>query len=100
MATGTLGTNANNSLTSLIFKPGVGSGMLAADYAAINAAILADGAPVNQPEFRWDPSGILYLPKKRGFIRMIAGDYIGVDNQGWPIVVSANSIANAAWTHT
>jgi hypothetical protein len=87
MATVTLGSNANNSLTALKFVPGV-NGMAAADVASIDNLI------------RTDFTGILYLPGGRGIIQAKPGDYIGVDNKGWPIIVSAYSIANAAWTHT
>lgn len=94
MATGTLGTTANNSLTSKKY-----AGALApADIAAISNSVLNDlinGNPIYPGA--WAQSGLLYVPN-RGVLRMLAGDYIGVDSAGWPILVSANSIATAAWT--
>lgn len=96
MATGTLGTTANNSLMSLI-----NSGAMApADIAAIAEAILDDqinGLPIYAGAYA--QSGLLYIPN-RGVLKVLPGDYVGVDSQGWPILVSKNSIANAAWTHT
>lgn len=96
MATGTLGTTANNSLTSKAF-----AGALApADVAAIANAIKDDLNNIH-PIWpgAWSQSGMLYVPN-RGILKVLAGDYVGVDAQGWPIMVSANSIAHAAWTHT
>lgn len=106
MVTATMGTAATTTLTALKFLPGVGGngGMAAADYAAINALILPDSA--NAPTlgykktFEWGSDGMLYLPKKRGFIMMLPGDYIAVDSTGWPIVVSAIAAASASWVHT
>ena len=47
-------------------------------------------------------NGELYLPGGRGIIRLKPGDYIGVDHYGWPIVVSAESIADpsSSWAHS
>jgi hypothetical protein len=102
MATVTLGTNANNSLTALPFKPGLGSGMSAADIATINQLIIGGNRSSGRALIggRFDSAGILYLPGEKGEIRMEPGDYIGVDNRGWPMVVRADSIASGAWTHT
>jgi hypothetical protein len=100
MSTVTLGTNATNSLTALPFKPGLGSGMAAADIATIEQAIKGDNRSGPAIGGRFDSAGILYLPADRGWIQCQPGDYIGVDNRGWPIVVRADSIASGAWTHT
>lgn len=102
MATSTLGTTANNSLTSLMFARGYNSGMAAADVATINN-LIRDNVNTTHPRMGgsyFSVEGMLYLPRQRGMIKLEPGDYVGVDSQGWPIVVSANSIANAAWTHT
>jgi hypothetical protein len=96
MATGTLGTTANNSLTSLIFS-GV---MNTTDLATIAQGIkndLVNGNPIWPGAYA--QNGLLYVPS-RGVLRVLPGDYVGIDSQGWPVLVSANSIANAAWTHT
>lgn len=95
MATGTLGTNANNSLTAKDF---VGA-MAPADIAAIANAIKNDqinGLPIWPGAFA--QTGLLYVPN-RGILKCLPGDYVGVDSQGWPILVSKNSIANGPWTH-
>jgi hypothetical protein len=95
MATGTLGTTANNSLTSKQF---VGA-MAPADIASIANAIKNEqinGRPIWPGA--WAQTGLLYVPN-RGVLKLLPGDYVGVDSQGWPVLVSANSIANAAWTH-
>lgn len=100
MGTKTLGTNANNSLTALKFLPGYGSGMSAADIATITLAILNDqgNSRAIQSE-AFSANGMLYIPN-RGILKMLPGDWVGVDNEGWPILVSAYSIANGAWTHS
>lgn len=93
---GTLGTAANNSLTSLIYA----HSMVAADLRTIANSILNDktGNHAIWPG-AYAENGLLHIPR-RGVLRVFRGDYVGVDSAGWPILVSANSIANAAWTKT
>ena len=96
MATGTLGTNANNSLTSLIAS----GAMAPADIAAIANAIkndMVNGNPIMPTAFA--QTRLLYVPN-RGILRVNEGDYVAVDSTGWPILVSKNAIANGPWTHT
>lgn len=103
MAVKTLGTNANNSIANAIpWAPGIGSGVANADFATITQAIKTDGVPFSTQDvgLRLAPEGILYLPKARGFIKLLPGDWIGVDTRGWPIVLSADTIANGLWTHS
>lgn len=96
MATLTLGTNANNSLASLLFA----GNMVDIDVAAISNAIKDDlGVAHAQWPGAFSENGLLYVPN-RGVLKILPGDYVGVDSQGFPILVSANSIANAAWTHS
>ena len=108
MATLTLGTTAQTSLTALVATPAPN----AADFATMVQAILSDGlsgntgkdiqSPIAKGAIwpgAWEMNGILYVPN-RGLLRVFPGDYVGVDSQGWPILVSANSIANAAWVHS
>ena len=96
MAVGTLGTNANNTLVSLIES----SASVAADVANISNRIKDDINPAHpvMPS-AYIQNGLLYVPN-RGILTVLPGDYVGVDSQGWPILVSANSIANGPWTHT
>jgi hypothetical protein len=95
MATSTLGTTANNSLTSLINS----GAMAAADIATIANAILNDQDGQHIFAGAYAQNSLLYVPN-RGILKVLPGDYVGVDSQGWPILVSKNSIAHAAWTHT
>lgn len=100
MATITLGTNATTSLNpALAVLRGIGS-LAAADVASMNNAIKDDLNPAHPIIGGFSQStGRLYVPN-RGVLIMRPGDYVGIDSQGWPILVSANSIANAAWTHS
>lgn len=73
--------------------------MPAADIAAIALAIkndLVNGLPIYPEAF--SQKNLLYVPN-RGILKVLAGDWVAVDSQGWPILVSANSIANGPWTH-
>jgi len=96
MATGTMGSNATTSLTSLLNS----RAMVPADLATMQLAIkddLTNTHPV------W-PGGYsshnqLFIPN-RGVLQVLPGDYVGVDANGWPILVSAYSIATGGWTHT
>lgn len=99
MATVTLGTNATTSLTALAFLRGIGS-LAAADVATLNNAI-KDDLNVAHPIVGGfsQSTGRLFIPN-RGQLIVRPGDYVGIDSQGWPILVSANSIANALWTHS
>jgi len=101
MATKTLGTSATNSLTALLAT----ASPAAADFATVSQSIKND--LTNGPQGLgaaiigggWIQPGLLVIPN-RGILQVLPGDYVGVDSQGWPILVSANSIANAAWTHS
>lgn len=96
MSTTLLGTNANNSLTSLIMNPA----NAIADVATIQQGIL-DDLNVAHPIFpgAWSRDGVLIVPN-RGFLKVLPGDYVAIDSTGWPILVSANAIANGPWTHS
>jgi len=99
MSTRTLGTNATTSLTSILWANG-GAGILPADLATVAQGIKNDavnGLPIYPGAF--SANGLLIIPN-RGVLQVLPGDFVGVDSQGWPILVSANSIANGPWTHT
>lgn len=117
MATKTLGTNANNTLTAVLYRGGV-TDLSSADIAAIAQAILddqsspmgqlANAAPSAKPIWpdAFQRMGLLYIPN-RGVLKCLPGDWVGVDANGWPILVSANAIAGGAapsaatsWTHS
>ena len=97
MALGTLGTTANDGLTSInawtasTTSPNVG---------ALAKLILDDKNPRHPiVPGAFNKAGLLFVPN-RGVLRVLPGDYIGVDANGWPILVSANSIAGSGWTHS
>ena len=96
MATSTLGTSTTTGLTSL-----VNSGSMApADMATIVAAI-KDDLNVAHPTYpgAYSAHDLLYIPN-RGVLRVLPGDFVGVDANGWPLLVSAYSISTGGWTHT
>lgn len=100
MATRTLGTSATNSLTAVSFLPGIGS-LSPADMAAIANGIKDDINPAHPIlPGSFSAQGLLWFPNRQGVVQVRPGDYVAIDSQGWPIIVSANSIANAAWTHS
>jgi len=96
MATGTLGTAANNTLVSMVF----GSDPTIADIAAIQAHILNDqvnGNPIWPGA--WANTGLLYVPN-RGVLQALPGDYVAYDPAtGWPILLSKRAAAGASWVH-
>ena len=99
----TLGTNATTTLTAVKFLPGYGSGVSTSDVAAI-CALIKDDLKVAHPLIpgSFDMSvSRLYIPN-RGVLKVLPGDYIGVDETGWPILVSKHGITDGStsWTHT
>jgi len=96
MATSTLGTNATTSLTSLVNSPV----MVPADLATIQNGI-KDDVIITHPVWpgAYSYMDLLYVPN-RGVLKVLPGDFVGVDTNGWPILVSAYSIATGGWTHT
>lgn len=111
MATITLGSNAQTTLTALTFQRG---GLLPADVATIAQSILDDGGEaqdVTGPQGNagkvwpgaFGSQGLLYVPN-RGVLKVMPGDVVGVDANGWPILVSAAAIsglfASTSWTHS
>jgi hypothetical protein len=96
MATGTLGTSLTTTLTSLNWN----NMSAVADVAAIGALIKGQDTAGNISPGAFAKSGRLHFPSRKGFLLLQPGDYVGVDANGWPIVVSAFSIAAAnSWTH-
>lgn len=100
MATKTIGTDATDSLTyGLKFLPGYGSGMSAADIAAI-ALQIKDDQNVAHPVYpqAFSANGLLYVPN-RGILQMLPGDYVAVDpTTGWPILISKYAVDSGPWT--
>lgn len=99
MATRTLGSTLTTSLTAIAWANGA-AGLLPADLATVAQGIkndLVNGLPIFPGAL--NPNGLLLIPN-RGVLKLLPGDYVGVDSQGWPVLISANSIANGPWTHT
>jgi hypothetical protein len=111
MATVTLGTNAQTTLTAIKWDPS----MSAADFATIANGILDDYyqgtglAPTPPASPRIYPGafqrGGMYAEiniPNRGQLIVKPGDYVGIDGSGWPILVSSFAITRGgtSWTHT
>ena len=96
MALGTFGSSTTTGLSSI--------NGFRADFAQTDVGTLAskikDDLNVAHPIWpgAFEQTGILYIPN-RGLLRVLPGDYVGVDANGWPILVSKNSIATGGWTH-
>jgi hypothetical protein len=95
MATQLLGTDATNSLTALVMN----TQALPADFATIAQGIKNDKIAANgsHPIFpgAFNQMGLLAIPN-RGILQVLPGDVVAIDNNGWPILVSAASIAYGA----
>lgn len=111
MATSTLGTTGQTSIAlalqapgSFITPAGVASSSIAApaDMGALNNAIRDDQNRVLAfpgAMGGWLTNGKLFIPG-RGSLKVYPGDWVGVDSRGWPILLSADTIANGLWTHS
>jgi hypothetical protein len=101
MATSTFGTTANSSLTALIASGASAAtpALSAADIAQI-VNLIKDDLNVAHPRMptAWAQGNLLYVPN-RGILKVLPGDWVAVDSQGWPILVSANSVALSSWVH-
>ncbi len=97
MALGTVGTSATTSLVSI---NGWTAQTAIADTAGL-AVLIKNDLNVAHPIWpgAFQNNGILYIPN-RGVLKVLPGDYVGVDANGWPILISANSIAGTGWTHS
>jgi hypothetical protein len=122
MATRTLGTNATTTLTAVPF-PAAGAATRQSDFAAVRALIKDDfpllwpvgnaGTAAGQNATQMAQAaashallnnaltleGLLFVPN-RGVLKVLPGDWIGVDVFGWPILVSGRSIQSStpSWT--
>ena len=97
MALGTLGTTSNSGLTSI---NGWTASTSTSDVGGI-AVLIKDDKNVAHPIWpkTFNQADLLYVPN-RGILQVLPGDYVGVDANGWPILVSKNSIAGSGWTHS
>jgi hypothetical protein len=90
MATTTLGTVNTSNLVAIQWQPG---GLAAADLATIRNSILNDKI-LGLPNPIWPGAledGKLYIPN-RGVVSLLPGDWIGVDSNGWAILLPGSYI--------
>src|SRR5271165_2203568 len=101
MALLTFGTHAQTTLHALVMDTNV----TIADGATFRANVKYDGSLQNGVltaiqkhavypggfEFQGG-QGLLHVPR-RGVLQVLPGDYIAYDSNGWPILVSAWSVA-------
>ena len=102
MALSLLGTNANNSLTALVWNSVAVS---QADVADINQAILDDRNP-RHPLAQTSGTGgfvkegLLYVPN-RGTLQLFPGDVVALDaTSGQVILLTAYGLSAGPWTLT
>lgn len=100
MALKTLGTTTTSNMSAFV----QGTNLLPADVATIRIGIKNDLVNTHPTwpgafEFNIGGDGLLYIPN-RGVLNVLPGDYIGLDANGWPILVSKYSIATGGWTHS
>lgn len=97
MALRTLGTSSTTTLQALEWKRGAAI----ADVASIAANIKLPFNPAHPiAPGAFGAGGVLYFPQRKGFLVLAPNDYVAYDPQGWPIVVSWESIAGSGWTHS
>lgn len=101
MATSTLGTNATTSIpVAMAYTTVLASGAdNIADFASLDGAIKDDQNVAHPVIHGWSKAGQLFVPN-RGWLKVLPGDWVGVDSRGWPILLSADTIANGLWTHS
>ena len=98
MALKTLGTAGTATITNAIAW--LQGGLAAADLAALSGAVKDDqtnGNPI--VPFAVNATGRLYIPN-RGTILILPGDFVGVDPNGWPILLSRQAAASGSWVHS
>lgn len=109
MALKTLGTSATTTLNALV----VDSNFSPADIATLRVGIKWDWDYVNGAYVRIQAgatcpgsiefvggTAVLNIPR-RGQLKVLPGDYVAVDPNGWPLLVSGGSInSGSGWTHS
>ncbi len=96
MALGTLGSSTTSGLASINgWTPATAS----ADIGALQK-LIKDDLNVSHPIVpgAFNQAGLLFVPN-RGVLKVLPGDYVGVDANGWPILVSAYSVTTGGWDH-
>lgn len=94
--TNTLALNANITLSAITMNS-PGSTAFANHLGDINNLI--KGPNTGRSVSGAISNGFLHIPG-RGDLKVLPGDVVAVDNLGWPILVSATSIANGTdWSY-
>lgn len=97
----TIGTTLTTSMQGLVV-PSQSNGAIthfsATDIGNFNNLMKSDTG-VHRIEKGGFRANLLHVPG-RGTLTVKPGDYVCVDANGWPILVSAYSIATGGWTHT
>jgi hypothetical protein len=99
MATHTLATSV--ALTCVTFSPST-TVLSPTDLASV-AQMVRDDINVAHPPISGGACshrGLLCIPNRLAHLAVLPGDVIAVDGNGWPILVSAHSIAAGGWTFT
>lgn len=123
MATRTLGTAATITLTAVPYPDLVGGLQQQSQDIAAICALIKDDTPLLWPignagtanaqnatqiaafqnlmPTALNTQGQLYIPN-RGVLKVFPGDWIGVDGNGWPILVSGRSVQSNTtyWAHS
>lgn len=101
MAFRTMGSTTTVVLNSLRF----GADVTPQDFGNLSNLIKDDKVGVAGSHLRlnnnFSQNGLLYVPN-RGVLQVLPGDYVAVDSDGWPILVSASSIGfgGTNWAHS
>ena len=95
MATKTVGTTGTTVLTAVQIPPSYNATPYISDtdWATIANSILGDKNPTH-PIYpgAFTRQKMLYLPNNRGVIKLEDGDWVAVDPNGWPVVISNYSL--------
>jgi hypothetical protein len=93
MALATFGSNAQTTLSALLWK----SSSPIADIASICNGIKNDLNTPDGCKGAFANNGILYVPN-RGVLKLRPGDWVALTSTGFPILLSAAAVA-ADFTH-
>jgi hypothetical protein len=85
---------------TVVASKGATTLVLSAAATASASAVKMIAIPTTYPG-AFARMGLLYVPN-RGVLKVLPGDYVGVDASGWPILVSAEAIAytGTSWSHS
>ena len=87
--------------TFVTAKPSASSVTLSVAATASAAGVKIAIINPRPAQERFNFNGLLEIPN-RGIVKVLPGDVVAVDNTGWPVLVSANSLgySGSLWTYT